>query len=86
MTQQLLKLVEVRGKPLRGLLWCDSAIRKSENSKQGAFINRDVNAAMNILICARQEPQMLDRRRNKLERFFVAEINLTQTLVAKRRS
>ena len=45
--EQLLQLVQVQGekKPLRGLLWCCSTI----SDKQGFFVNRDVNAALNIL-------------------------------------
>lgn len=76
-TDQLLQLVKIQGnnKPLRGLLWCSSTIE--ENSKQGAFVDRDVNAAMNILLghcvamhgsiaakrCAKedQRPEILDR-------------------------
>ena len=46
-TEQLLHLVKVQGekKSLRGLLWCCSTI----SEKQGFFVNRDVNAALNIL-------------------------------------
>lgn len=66
-TGQLLKQVKVEGadKPLRGLLWCDSTIEG--NSKQGAFVNRDLNAAMNILICAKSvtRPAILDRKKAK---------------------
>jgi len=54
--------VEVQGndKPLRSLLWCSSI---EGNSKQGAFVDRDVNAAMNILMCVieDQRPEILDR-------------------------
>ena len=66
-TGKLLKLVQANGKSLRGLLWCDSTIQKSSNSKQGTFINRDVNAAMNILVCAKEDsrPSVLDRKKSK---------------------
>ena len=61
-SDNLLKLVKVEGddKPLRGLLWCDST---SQKTKQGTFVNRDVNAALNILRCATQpqRPRILNR-------------------------
>ena len=49
------------GKILRGLLWCGSTSRQTQ---QGAFVNRDVNAALNILRCATQttRPPILDRK------------------------
>jgi transposase len=58
----MLKLVEVQGndKPLRGLLWCCSTIEG--NSNQGAFVDRDINAAMNILRCA---IEILDRSKQR---------------------
>jgi transposase len=63
----MLKLVEVQGndKPLRGLLWCSSTIEG--NSKQGSFVDRDVNATMNILRCAieDQRPEILDRSKQR---------------------
>lgn len=62
-TEQLLQLVKVRGEQnaLRGLLWCSSTIDKE--SKQGAFVNRDVNAALNIYKIAKEvsRPEILDR-------------------------
>jgi transposase len=43
---------------VRGLLWCSST---KETNK---FVNRDLNAAINILNCAKlpQRPKMLDRK------------------------
>jgi hypothetical protein len=63
-TDRLLQTVKVYKKdktPLRGLLWCDST---SKDSEQGAFVNRDVNAAMNILRCVTlpQRPAILNRK------------------------
>lgn len=56
---QLLHLVKVQGakNPLRGLLWCCSTSSK----KQGFFVNRDVNAAWNILKIALERPVIFQR-------------------------
>jgi hypothetical protein len=45
---------------VRGLLWCGST------SNNGKFVNRDVNAALNIRNCAvqPQRPVWLDRAKN----------------------
>ena len=65
-TEKLLDQVQIEGqeKPLRGLLWCGSTIK---NKKQGTLVSRDVNAALNILKCARSEsrPDIMDRKKNK---------------------
>lgn len=62
-TQTLLDLVQVEGadKPLRGLLWCSS----TRNAKQGFFVNRDVNAAWNILKAASNRLGIFDRKETK---------------------
>ena len=59
----LLREVGVRGqsvsKTVRGLLWCGST------KTEGKFVNRDKNAAINIMKCARSlpgRPVALDRR------------------------
>ena len=56
----LLHKVKVRGadKSLRGLLWCCSTI---SNQKQGFFVNRDINAAWNILKLALERPIIFQR-------------------------
>ena len=62
-TQTLLQLVKVQGEEhsLRGLLWCCS----TKDSKQGFFVNRDVNAAWNILKCVRNRPEIFQRKPSK---------------------
>ena len=49
--------------PLRGLVWCGS----TRNDKQGSLVKRDVNAALNILKCAKSEtrPIIFDRQQAK---------------------
>jgi hypothetical protein len=61
-THQLLHLVKVKGAehPLRGLLWCCSTI----SEKQGFFVNRDVNAAWNILKNALERPEIFQRSKD----------------------
>lgn len=65
-TESVLDQVQIEGqeKPLRGLLWCGSTIT---NKKQGSIVSRDVNAALNILKCARsiQRPLVMDRKKSK---------------------
>jgi hypothetical protein len=64
MTEQLLHLVKIKGdnKHLRGLLWCCS----TSSEKQGFFVNRDINAAWNILqlAIAVERPEIFKRSRN----------------------
>ena len=63
-TGQLLQLVRQKetGRQVRGLLWCGST-----NSNGGKFINRDLNAALNIRLCllsaTRPEPLRYDPNR-----------------------
>lgn len=62
-THQLLhkvKIIEAKH-PLRGLLWCCSTISK----KQGFFVNRDVNAAWNILKVALERPEIFQRKKDQ---------------------
>jgi hypothetical protein len=49
-------------KTVRGLLWCNST-----NQEGGKFVNRDLNAAINILRCATlpSRPIILQRSRNQ---------------------
>ena len=58
--QTVLKAVQRRdtGATVRGLLWCDSSTKD-----QSKFVNRDLNAALNIRDCfmARSRPAMLSR-------------------------
>lgn len=65
-SETLLDKVQIEGKAqtLRGLLWCGSTIK---NKKQGSLVNRDLNAALNILKCARSEvrPEIMDRKKAK---------------------
>jgi len=62
-TERLLDKVRVEGqeKPLRGLLWCGS----TNNERQGSLVSRDVNAALNILRCAKsvERPEIFDRKK-----------------------
>jgi hypothetical protein len=62
-TQTLLQLVKVQDaeQPLRGLLWCCS----TNNVKQGFFVNRDVNAALNILKNATNRLEIFKRKPTK---------------------
>lgn len=62
-THQLLYKVNVQEakQPLRGLLWCCSTI----SNKQGFFVNRDVNAAWNILKVALERPEIFQRKKDQ---------------------
>lgn len=62
-TNQLLQLVKENGaeRSLRGLLWCCSTI----SEKQGFFVNRDVNAAKNILKISLERPEIFTRKKNQ---------------------
>ena len=62
-THQLLHKVRIQGelKSLRGLLWCCSTI----SVKQGFFVNRDINAAWNILKVALERPEIFQRKKNQ---------------------
>ena len=59
-TDSILKGVKVKGaeKSLRGLLWCETT-----RQIQSKFVNRDVNAALNILRCGllEERPKILSR-------------------------
>jgi hypothetical protein len=61
--------IEDADKPLRGLLWCCSTSSK----KQGYFVNRDVNAAWNIIKLAKERPQIFQRS-NDLRRLPKQEV------------
>jgi hypothetical protein len=66
-TDQILKLVVKKQKKndvrpvraLRGLLWCDST-----NSVSGKFVNRDINAAINIYRCGADAKRPFSLTRN----------------------
>ena len=64
-TERLLDKVLIEGQeyPLRGLLWCGS----TNNKKQGFLVDRDANAALNILRCAKEDtrPAVFDRKKVK---------------------
>ena len=62
-THQLLHKVRIQGAKysLRGLLWCHSTI----SQKQGFFVNRDVNAAWNILKIALERPEIFQRKKDQ---------------------
>lgn len=61
-----LKNVNRKIRFIRGLYWCDSTIAFT---KRGKFVNRDVNAALNILECglALERPEALRRKDTKTE-------------------
>lgn len=70
-THQLLHTVKIQGAdyPLRGLLWCCS----TSQNEQGYFVNRDVNAAWNILKLCMERPDIFTRKK-KMRRLPKQEV------------
>jgi len=70
----ILELVNtfVSKKPLRGLLWCCST-----STEKGKFINRDVNAAINILNCATLPTRPIALQRSPNLRKIVQHVGKT---------
>jgi len=49
---------------IRGLLWCRST--DNTNQQKGKFIDRDINAALNIRRCISNRPLVLTRAKNNV--------------------